>query len=368
MTRINSTGITGAQPIPSQDSAAQKVSKTQTQKTQEPNASEQQQGKQTAQSRKSEMDLQGTVKQSQLAMFHGPGGNQTEPKDPNQTEGIKQTAAENSVAKMPKAEDVTEDYPINPSSKNQLHESVKPVLEGSWPNYTVKYPTKGYREANSEGLQQRLKDLNGGQPLTDFEKQWVAKWDKEDGGTDFTPIMIVGEKGVQAYKITQGGGSSREINYYDREGNKLAGPLYPSEAGLPNEGLGPIDLLLGGWAAKKLAGAAISRVRSWAAAEGEEAAAAATAKTLKPGGGTSIYIKPTEPFPEPPPSEFTAAEEKTINQYQDMGMTRPQAEKAVRNSRLETGEQANVVQPDVNGRGTTRVPDWKNPGAGKHRP
>jgi hypothetical protein len=368
MTRITNTGATGPQQIPSQDAAPQQVSKTQTQKTQEPSSTEQQQGKQAAQGRKSDIDLQGTIKQSQLAMFHGPGSGG------NRDQTVQKTAA---VEKMPKAEDISEDYPIVPSSKNQLHESVKTVVEGSWPNYTVQYPTKGYREANSAGLEQRLKDLNNGQPLTDFEKGWVAKWDKESIGTDFTPILIVGEKGVQAYKVTQGGGSSREINYYDREGNKLAGPLYPSEAGLPSEGLGAIDLLLGGLLVKKLGGIAISRVRGWAAAQAEEAAAAAAARTegdaiangtgkaVQQGSGTSIYIKPPKGgFPEPPPGEFTAAEEKEIYRLQDEGLTRPQAEWVVRESKLNP----ELGDAGINARGTTRLPDYKTPGAGKHRP
>jgi hypothetical protein len=75
MTRINNTGVSGPQQIPSQDSGTQQVSKTQTQKTQqEPSSAEQQQGKQAAQDRKSDLDLQGSIKQSQLAQFHGPGG------------------------------------------------------------------------------------------------------------------------------------------------------------------------------------------------------------------------------------------------------------------------------------------------------
>lgn len=77
MTRINSgTGATGPQSIPSQDSGgAQQVSKPDTQKTQqEPSAAEQQQGKQAAQGRKSEMDLQGTLKQSELAQYGHLGG------------------------------------------------------------------------------------------------------------------------------------------------------------------------------------------------------------------------------------------------------------------------------------------------------
>jgi hypothetical protein len=73
MTRINSSGTTGPQPIQSQG-GTQQVSKTQTEKTQQdPNAAEQQQSKQAAQGRKSDIDLQGTIKQSELAQFHGPG-------------------------------------------------------------------------------------------------------------------------------------------------------------------------------------------------------------------------------------------------------------------------------------------------------
>jgi len=75
MTRINNTGVSGPQQIPSQDSGTQQVSKNQPPKTQqEPNAAEQQQGKQAAQGRKSDIDLQGNLKQSELAQFHGPGG------------------------------------------------------------------------------------------------------------------------------------------------------------------------------------------------------------------------------------------------------------------------------------------------------
>ena len=74
MTRINRTGNTGPQSIQSQDAGgSQQISKPESQRNQEPGAAEQQQSKQAAQGRKNEMDLQGTVKQSQLAQFHGPG-------------------------------------------------------------------------------------------------------------------------------------------------------------------------------------------------------------------------------------------------------------------------------------------------------
>jgi hypothetical protein len=76
MTRINRTGTTGAQSIPSQEAGgAQQVSKPETQKTQqEPSAAEQQQGKLAAQGRKNEMDLHGNLKQSELAQYGHLGG------------------------------------------------------------------------------------------------------------------------------------------------------------------------------------------------------------------------------------------------------------------------------------------------------
>lgn len=75
MTRINSSGATGPQQIPTQDSGTQRIGKSEPQKTQqEPGAAEQQQGKQAAQGRKSEMDLQGTLKQSELAQYGHLGG------------------------------------------------------------------------------------------------------------------------------------------------------------------------------------------------------------------------------------------------------------------------------------------------------
>ena len=75
MTRINRTGNTGPQSLPSQDAGgSQQISKPESQRNQEPGAAEQQQNKQAAEGRKNEMNLQGNLKQSELAQFHGPGG------------------------------------------------------------------------------------------------------------------------------------------------------------------------------------------------------------------------------------------------------------------------------------------------------
>jgi hypothetical protein len=74
MTRINNNSNVSPQAIPSQDSASGQVSKSEAKTTQQPGAAEQQQNKQAATGRKSEMDLHGTIKQSELAQFRHLGG------------------------------------------------------------------------------------------------------------------------------------------------------------------------------------------------------------------------------------------------------------------------------------------------------
>lgn len=289
------------------------------------------------------------------------------------------------VEKAPKQEDFVTDYPLMPSTENKLVTHEKETLKGSFPNFSIEHHTTGYRQANSSGLQQRLSELNGGAPLTDFEKEMVAGWDKEDAATTLTPIMPAGEKNVQAYQITKGGSGDRVTNYYDREGNKLAGP-YHSEAALVNEGLGPLDYIAGGLAAKSIIGGLISRGRRLFATEAAEAVASSTgrsegeaaasgagresagASSWRQGSGTSIYAKPKGPAPKPPASEFTEAEEKTIRVLQDSGMTRKEAEQVIRET-AGAENKVELVRPgSPNAGGTTRHPDWKNPGPGNKRP
>jgi hypothetical protein len=113
MTRINSSGATGPQQIPSQDSHTQRVGKSETQKTQqEPGAAEQQQGKQTAQGRKNEIDLQGNLKQSELAQFHGPGG----------THRHQAAEKNNKHAEVKKSPDTTHQAPAGMLSEQQIME------------------------------------------------------------------------------------------------------------------------------------------------------------------------------------------------------------------------------------------------------
>lgn len=124
---------------------------------------------------------------------------------------------------------------------------------------------KEYRGATQSGLEERLTELNGGGPLTNFEKNLVSKWNRnpeghgvtslkrlslgaKDESWTLTPIKGLDSKGekldkeVQAYKVTVGNSGDRRTTYYDRNGNELRGTGH-SEAPLVNEGLGPIEYL-----------------------------------------------------------------------------------------------------------------------------
>ena len=69
MSRINRTGNAAQQPIVAQDSVPDRAQKRDVQRPEQPAAVEQQQSKQAAQGRKSEMDLQGTLKKSELGQY-----------------------------------------------------------------------------------------------------------------------------------------------------------------------------------------------------------------------------------------------------------------------------------------------------------
>lgn len=89
-----------------------------------------------------------------------------------------------------------------------------------------KYHQEQHRTSTQSGLQDRLKELNQGKELTQFEKGLVSKWNPQmkDGSiTGLTPIMGVDSTGtkvpteVQAYKVERG----LETTYYDRNGNSI---------------------------------------------------------------------------------------------------------------------------------------------------
>jgi hypothetical protein len=182
---------------------------------------------------------------------------------------------------------------------------------------------------------------------------------------------------------------------YDRQGNVLGGPFH-DEAGLVNEGLGPIDYVLVGMAAKNLIGGLLRGARGIlageeagaigkAAARGEsEATASGTGgSSWRQGSGTSIYNpRPGATVPKGEveggssapkggasssgTGEFTADELKTIKTYVEAGGDRAEIEKLLRETR---GERAQVANPNSpNAGGTTRVPEWKKPGPGNKRP
>jgi hypothetical protein len=156
-----------------------------------------------------------------------------------------------------------------PENKLETHDEIS--VKGGLPNISIEHHSKGVRWTNPSGLQEHLSELNGGKPLTDFEKNMVAGWGKGDPMTTITPILKVGAEGVQGYAITTGGSGDRVANIYDRQGNRLAGPTH-GEAGLVNEGLGPLDYIAAAMAVKGLIRGLISGARGMFAGEAAEVA------------------------------------------------------------------------------------------------
>ncbi len=268
-------------------------------------------------------------------------------------------------------------YPITPSVQNSHEEKIVSEDVGRGDVYQVVNHTEGHEKLNGSGLEDHLTKLNGGGPLTPFEKGLAAGWGKEPSDTTLTPIIKIGDRNVQAYELTKGGSGDRVTTYYDRQGNVLAGPFH-SEQGLVNEGLGPIDYILMAGAAKNLIGGLLRAgqkmlgregaeilAKGAARGEGEAAASGAGKSAWREGSGTSIY-NPKPPSGPPLAGEFNEAEIKDIKALQDEGMTRGQAEDVIRRRGNETVEVVNPNGP--NGGGTTRLPSWKTPGAGKKTP
>jgi hypothetical protein len=86
-----------------------------------------------------------------------------------------------------------------------------------------RYHQEQHRTSTQSGLEDRLKDLNQGKELTDFEKGLVSEWDPQMKGSGknepikgISPISD-GPSGVQAYKVQRGNYST----YHDRNGNVL---------------------------------------------------------------------------------------------------------------------------------------------------
>lgn len=257
---------------------------------------------------------------------------------------------------------------------------------------------KQYRQATQAGVEERLIELNNGGPLTDFEKKLVSEWVPKSGeeGKTLTPIKGINSQGnkmdkeVQAYKITAGGSGQLQTTYYDRNG-KVLRDAGTNEPPLVNEGLGPIEYL--GYAklgkdlltnvgkrvgeklfareaasvtkaetgtvvrtaeqelAKTETSTAARSAEQQIASESEKAGVKTYNTSWRQGSGTSVHVKPNGPAPKPPASEFTKAEEKAINELQDGGMLRREAEEVIRNTR---GAENTVEVVHTTAEGTTR--------------
>lgn len=87
----------------------------------------------------------------------------------------------------------------------------------------------------------------------------------------------------------------------------------------------------------------------------------------KEGSGTSVHApKPTaSTAPDPP---FSEGELEVIGSYMRAGKSRTQAEAIVLDARKPENKITWVRPTSPNAAGTTRVPNWKKPGAGKKKP
>jgi hypothetical protein len=265
---------------------------------------------------------------------------------------------------------------------------------------------KQYRETTQNGLKERLIELNGGAPSTEFEKTLVSEFgkssieewkDDRDGRirlmnkgaiSALTPIKGQGNE-VEAYKVERG----IIETYYDRNGNILRGSQPIPEKPL-EEGIAPWEVISLAQAGKHLltkgamafgeqilakeavttitraeAGTVIrtaerevvkSETRSvvgsaekGVASETEKATVTTHNTSWRQGSGTSVHVKPNASAAKATASEFTEAEQKAINELQDGGMLRKEAEDVIRNTRGPENT-VEVVKLGPNSGGNTR--------------
>lgn len=121
------------------------------------------------------------------------------------------------------------DYPITQSQGSQdpitTHMTrVDEPIRGCEPQG---HHDKGSATVGSAGLADYLGKINGGRPLTNFEKKLGAGWDTRNDSPTLTPIYKIGSKEVQGYKLTSddpgpAGHEKPLTTIYDRNGNTLA--------------------------------------------------------------------------------------------------------------------------------------------------
>ncbi|MCI0614973.1 hypothetical protein L0244_18440 [bacterium] len=278
---------------------------------------------------------------------------------------------------------------IKPSSTNKVEtrkntEYLTGAAQGKFFKPT-NHP-KGYREATQSGLQDRLTELNGGASPTEFEKELVSQWgkstiekwkDDRDGRiklmskariSTLTPIKGPGNE-VEAYKVQRG----IIETYYDRNGNVLKDSRPIPEKPL-EEGIAPWEVISLAQAGKHLltkgamafgekvlakeAATTITKAEAGTivrtaekqvvkaetegtirsaekrvASETEKAGVSTHNTSWRQGSGTSVHAKPNASTAKATASEFTEAEKKAINELQDAGMLRKEAEDVIRSTR-----------------------------------
>jgi hypothetical protein len=174
---------------------------------------------------------------------------------------------------------------IIPGALNKLDTKVETRDNSVGDVYSVQKTIFSLQHLNTSGLENYLSELNNGGQLTDFERSLVGSWSKQDTDTIITPIVQIGSEGVKGYKIQTGGSGLRTTAYYDRDGVKLLSKQ--DEAGVQSEGLGPIDYVFAGAAAKSAVGWIVGKVFGGAAKLAGKAFARSAAEEIEEAPATA---------------------------------------------------------------------------------
>ena len=118
---------------------------------------------------------------------------------------------------------LVEDYPIHQGADRTISSEKERVVVGYNGDSAV-HAWEKHSQVNGSGLADYLSKINGGKPLTAFERNLAGEWDTRNDRPTLTPIFKVGSQGVEAYKVERNqleGSNSSLTAIYDRNGNKL---------------------------------------------------------------------------------------------------------------------------------------------------
>jgi hypothetical protein len=224
--------------------------------------------------------------------------------------------------------------------------------EAAWKKYLEQPVAPGSKITVGESIRGAGVEHRG-----EFFEKFLQSVGKQNADVVIGPIGTPETKGVVPHPGTQM--VVRSQRAADRLNKMMGGPSGPGSPGGPGDKPAP----------KAPAGQTPPAAGDKKA---EGAAAGSAPKTGQPsvwrqGSGTSVHNpKPVSNPPAEPP--FSEGEKEVIRSYMRSGKTRAEAEQIVRDSRGEENHLRWVRPNSPNQGGTTRGPDWKNPGPGKKRP